>query len=176
MRDVLDTEAVQRDGDDPFVPGDGGRRSRRSRSAFDWGNVSHALMPTALRDRAIAVAVRTNKRRYQPEEPVHFQVTLANRIPFPVALKTASPVLWTWAVDGVDRATRLPEVPPDEPGLLRFGRSERKTFERRWSQRIRDRAGRWKPVDAGEYELSARINVEGAGGRGLTAATTITVG
>lgn len=176
MRDVHDTDAVHRDEDDPFVPRDDRRRGRRSRSAFNWGNVSHALLPTALRDRAISVAVQTNKRRYNREEPVLFRVTLANRIPFPVALKTVSPVLWNWAVDGVERATRLPDEPPNEPGLIRFGRSERKTFERRWSQRIRDRAGRWTPVEAGEYELSARINVEGADGRGLTAATTITVG
>lgn len=175
MRDVHDTDAVQRDEDDPFVPRDDRRRGRRSRSAFDWGNVSHALMPTALRDRAISVSVQTNKRRYSREEPVIFRVTLANRIPFPVALKTASPVLWHWAVDGVERASRLPDEPPDEPGLLRFSRSERKTFERRWPQRIRDRQGRWKSVDSGDYELTAWVNVDEATGRGLADATTITV-
>lgn len=175
MRDVLDTDAVHRDDDDPFVPRDDRRRGRRGRSAFDWGNVSHALLPTALRDRAISVSVRTNKRRYEREEPVHFRASFVNRIPFPISLRTASPVLWTWAVDGVDRATRRPEEPPDEPGLLRFARSERKTFERRWSQRIQGLEGRWLPVDRGEYELSVRINVDGAADRGLTDETTITV-
>lgn len=175
MRDVHDTDAVHRDDDDPFAPRDGGRGGRRSRSAFDWRNVSHALMPTALRDRAISVSVRTNKRRYELEEPVLIRVRMANRIPFPVSIQTESPVLWTWAVDGVERASRLTEEPPDEPGLLRFGRSERKTFERRWSQRIRNLQGRWLPVDRGEYELSARINVDRAADRGLADETTITV-
>ncbi len=173
MRDVLETNAVRRDDSDPFVPGEDG--GRRSRSAFDWPNVSHALMPTRLRDRAVSVSIRTNKPRYDPEETVHFRVSMANRIPFPVSLKTRSPVLWSWAVEGVEQATRLGEDRPDEPGLLRFGRSERKTFERRWSQRIQDLDGRWTPVEAGEYELSAWINVDGADGRGLADATTVTV-
>lgn len=173
MRDILETGAVRRDDDDPFVPGEA--RGSRSRSAFHWPNVSHALMPTALRDRAISVSVRTNKRQYDLEEPVHLRVSMANRIPFPVALRTRSPVLWSWAVEGVERATRLDEERPDEPGLLRFGRSERKTFERRWPQRIQDAAGRWTPVEAGEYELSAWINVDGPDGRGLADSTTVTV-
>lgn len=175
MRDVFDSDAVQRDDSDPFVPRDGDRRGRRSRSAFDWRNVSHALMPTALRDRAIAVSIETNKREYDLEEPVHFRVVLANRIPFPVALRTTSPVLWTWAVDGVEQADHLVEEAPDDPSLLRFARSERKTFERRWSQRIRSREGKWVPVQGGEYVLSARINVDGAAGRGLVDETAIRV-
>lgn len=175
MRDVHDTDAVRRDDDDPFVPReDDGRR--RSRSAFDWPNVSHALMPTSLRDRAISVSVETDKREYALEEPVHFRVTLANRIPFPVAVRTTSPVLWTWAVDGAEQASRLDERSPDEPGLLRFSRSERKRFERRWSQRIQDEEGRWIPVQRGEYELTARINVDDADGRGLADRTTVRIG
>lgn len=175
MRDVHDTEAVHRDDGDPFVPGDDDGRGRRSHSPFDWHNVSHALMPRSLRDRAVSVSVRTNKRAYALEEPVHFRMNLTNRIPFPVTLRTRTPVLWSWAVDGVERATRLPEEQPDEPGLLRFGRSERKTFERRWSQRIRDRQGRWVPVERGEYELTARVNVADAADRGLTDRTTFRV-
>lgn len=173
MRDILNTDAVKRDDGDPFTPseGDGGR----TRSVFDWNNVSHAFMPSALRHRAIRVSVQTNKQRYGREEPVHFQVTLANRIPFPVSLKTRSPVLWDWAIDGVERATHLREEPPDEPGLLRFSRSERKTFRRQWSQRIRDLDGRWLPVEPGEYELSAWVNVDGAAGGGLADETTITL-
>lgn len=176
MRDVHETDAVRRDEDDPFIPRDGRSGRRRSRSAFHWANVSHALMPTSLRDLAIGVTIETNKREYALEEPVHFRVTLANRIPFPVALRTTSPVLWTWAVDGAEKASRLTEEAPDEPGLLRFSRSEHKTFERRWPQRIQDHEGRWVPVQRGEYELSTRINVEGAGGRGLTDRTTVRVG
>lgn len=175
MRDVFDTDAVRRDDSDPFVPGDEGSRGRRTRSAFDWRNVSHALMPTSLRDRAISVSLRTNKRHYELEEPVIFRVTLANRIPFPVSLRTNSPVLWIWTVDGVERATHLTEGSPDEPGLLRFARSERKTFDRRWTQRIQSLEGRWRPVDRGEYELSARINVDDAADRGLADETTITI-
>ena len=175
MPDVHDTGAVRRDEDDPFSPrGDDGR-GRRSHAMFDWANVSHALMPTSLRDRAVAVGVETNKRRYALEEPVHFRVTLANRLPFPVALATTSPVLWSWSVDGVERATTRPESVPEERGLLRFGRSERKLFERRWSQRIRDEGGRWVPVQAGEYELAAWINVDDPDGRGLAASTSVVV-
>lgn len=176
MRDVFDSDAVRRDDSDPFVPGSDDGRGRRSRSAFDWRNVSHALMPTSLRDLAVGVSIETNKSQYALEEPVHFRVILENRIPFPVALRTTSPVLWTWSVDGAEQASRLPDDAPDDPGILRFSRSERKTFERRWSQRIQDHEGRWVPVQRGEYELSTRINVEGANGRGLTDRTTVRVG
>ena len=175
MPDVHDTGAVRRDEDDPFSPrGDDGR-GRRSHSMFDWANVSHALMPTSLRDRAVTVTVETNKRRYALEEPVHFRVTLANRLPFPVALATTSPVPWSWSVDGVERATEVADPVPDERVLLRFGRSERKTFERRWPQRIRDREGRWVPVQAGEYDLAAWITVGDPEGRGLADRTTVVV-
>lgn len=177
MRDVFNSDGVQRDDDDPFVPGQGGgSRRKRSRSAFDWGNVSHALMPSALRDRAVSVSVQTHKREYRPGEPVHFRVKLANRIPFPVALRTRSPVLWHWGVDGVERASHVPEERPDVPGLLRFARSERKSFERRWHQRIQNADGRWMPVEPGEYRFSAWVNVENPAERGLAGETTITVG
>lgn len=173
MRDVFDTDAVQRDSDDPFVPAEKSGR-RRSRT-INWHNLSHALMPVELRDRAITASVRTDKDHYAAEETVHFRVVFANRIPFPVSLRTRSPVLWDWAIDGVDRASELPEDRPDDPGLLRFGRSERKTFDRRWNQRIQDQEGRWKPVGSGEYTLTAWINVEGPADRGLHAETSFTV-
>jgi len=176
MRRIYESRALHRDGEDPFAPAEDDDRAEKSRSAIDWDAASHALVPTALRNRAVEVSVETDRKTYAVDEPVAFRVTLRNRIPFPVALKTRSPVLWSWAIDGVREASHVREAsPPDRPGLLSFDRSERKIFERRWLQRVRTAVDEWSPVGPGEYALSAAINVADAEAKDLAAETTVRV-
>lgn len=157
MRRIYESRAVERDADDPFKPGEDGVAQRGSRT-IDWQKASHALLPKAIRRRAITVTVETSNETYAPEEPVHFTVEMQNRLPVPVSIVTRSPVLWTWAVDGAVEASRQSTEEPDVRGLLTFGRSETKVFSRRWSQRIENDDSRWQLVRPDEYTISAWIN------------------
>lgn len=171
--DIYDSEAVTRSDEDPFVPR--GSKKRRSRT-INWDAFSHALMPMALRNRAIDVRVETDQPAYDPGEDVHFRVQFRNRIPFPVLLPTASPIMWHWAIDDRPKASDVPE--PEPPGgkrLLRFRRSETKSFTRRWQQQFKVAEDQWDPAEPGEYTLSAWINVPDAEARTLFAETTIEI-
>lgn len=168
---VYDSDAVSRDDEDPFRPGE---REDRDRSWVDWSNVSHALMPTRLRTWAIDVSVRTDRDTAAPGEEVGVRVELANRLPFPVVLRTRSPVRWFWAVDDVPSASHVADADPDGgPALLRFARRERKVFDRRWFGRFQETESRWSLAEAGDHEITAWINVGDATGRGLAASTTV---
>ncbi|MFB6136289.1 MAG: hypothetical protein ABEJ04_05980 [Halobacteriaceae archaeon] len=157
MRRIYESEALRRDDDDPFVPGqDDGSRSR-SRS-LNWDNASHAFMPNALRSRAIDVTVQTNEEVYRRGETVHFHVAFRNRLPLPVALKTTTLTPWTWEIDGLEHASKTPDETPDEAGRFQFNRAERKTFSRRWTQRFQETENEWSSAPPGEYRLAVRIN------------------
>lgn len=171
MRRIYESDAVIRD-DHPHTPAN---RTDRGSRAIDWGAASHALVPTALRDRAIEVQLETDRNRYPRGTPVGLRVTLRNRFPIPITLVTRSPRLWRWAVDGHPEASRIDRPVPSEPGALTFGRRERKTFVRRWSQSIRETATRWRTVEPGEYELTAWVNVPDSTARGLRDATTVRI-
>lgn len=182
MRRIYESDAIHRDQSDPFTPKTNGaeraesRSTSASNSAIDWGNLSHAILPLGIRDRAIAVDIEANRDVYTGGESVHFRVVLRNRLPFPVTLRTQTPVLWSWAVDGLDRASRVTEFePPDRAGVLSFARSETKVFTRTWPRRIRESAERWESVVPGRYTLSAWINVENARNRGLFAETSVRI-
>lgn len=157
------------DGDDPEPS------SRFGAPIVNWTSASHALMPTALRYRAIAVSVETDREVYAEDDPVTLRVTMRNRLPFPVSLKTTSPVLWTWAIDGMPEASRYDDGTPDETGLFRFDRSERKVFTRQWHQRFRESEREWSRAGRGEFTVSAGVNVEGAAEKGLVDETTIRI-
>ncbi|MFB6146658.1 MAG: hypothetical protein ABEJ08_03125 [Halobacteriaceae archaeon] len=173
MRRIYESDALVRD-EDPHTPrdeedGSGGR-------TINWGAASHALMPVRLRDWAVSVDVTTDREVYAPGETVGVRVRFRNRLPAPVRLRTASPVRWQWAVDGVVAASEFrPERPPDRPSTISFARAERKTFVRRWNQSIRRSRREWTPVDPGEHTLTAWINVPDAADRGLRAETTIRI-
>lgn len=174
MRRIYESRAVERNDDDPFVPGEDDQ-DEKSRSAFDWDAVSHAFMPRALRDRAIAVDVETDRAVYEPDEPVLLRITFENRLPFPVTLRTQSPVLWRWSVDDLPDASLVDDDPPDRPGMLTFARSERKRFTRRWPQTIRESESDWRPAATGTHALAAAVNVDDPTGRGLRAETEIRI-
>lgn len=99
---------------------------------------------------------------------------MANTMPFPVTFRTRSPILWTWEIDGATEAARVSiRDPPDEPGEFRFGRGERKRFEKRWEQLFRVSASEWEPVEPGEYTIGAGLNVDSAVEKELYDETTV---
>ncbi|MFP8954455.1 hypothetical protein ACLI4Z_16025 [Natrialbaceae archaeon A-arb3/5] len=173
MRRIDDSRALERDEDDPFVPSnrDGGSESR----TIDWTAFSHAFVPTALRARAIAVDVSTDRKRYDIGEPVQIRIEFRNRLPFPIRLRTDSPNVWTWAVDDVPAASTLSRDVPDRPSTFSFARRERKRFTRQWPQRIRVSEDEWEAVGSGTYTISARIARTDADDRALRDRATIEI-
>ncbi|MDZ5810758.1 hypothetical protein U4E84_05270 [Halorubrum sp. AD140] len=170
MRRIYESDALSRDEDDPFSPR--GSDEKESRS-LNWSALSHAILPAAVRRRAVSVAVETDKRRYESDETVLIRVTFHNRLPFPVAVPTKTPVPWHWSVDGRVAAMDAPPDEPDESSLFRFERNERKIFTRRWDQLYRVDERHWEPAGAGEHDLSVAINTPMADETHLRAETTI---
>ena len=172
-RRIDDSRALERDSDDPFTPA--ASDDRNARRTIDWDAFSHAFMPVALRNRAIAVSIATDRDVYDRGEPVTVEIEFRNRLPVPVRLRTESPELWTWSVDGATAASRLEREIPDRPGAFSFARSERKRFSREWPQRIRVTEDEWEPVEPGRYVLEARISCPNATDRGLVDRTEIEI-
>ena len=141
-------------------------------STVDWTNLSHALLPTMVRRRAIEVHLETDRTVYAADDTVRFRVVFRNRLPVPVVLRVESPVPWSWAVDGVERASRVADSLPTGPTRFGFGRRERKTFAREWHQRIRVGEREWTPVDAGDHTLRAWVTDRD---RSLAAETTVRI-
>jgi hypothetical protein len=174
MRRIYESRALQYDDEDPYAPKrrDDGDSDPGPRT-IDWSAASHVLVPTWLRRRAVTVTVETDRDSYAPDEPVGFRVRFRNRLPFPVAVPTASPVPWTWSIDGVDEASHVATL-PEERGLFEFDRAERKQFTRRWQQRFQRDGRTWTPADRGEHTLAARINTP-SGVESVTAETTFRI-
>jgi hypothetical protein len=171
MRRLYESEAVERDDEDVFVPRS---TSKKGRSTLDWDKLSHALLPMSLRLQAITVAIETGADASEPGESVPFRVSMHNRYPIPVVLRTPTPVRWTWALDGVERASHVsPGEPPERATLFSFAGRETKTFERTWSGKIRRTEAEWETPEPGEHTLAAWIDVEDPEGGGLRAETTV---
>jgi hypothetical protein len=164
-RRVERTDALRGDADDSSAP------AVRTTRSFDAAAASHALLPRRLRRRALAVDCTTDRERYAPDDPVRIRVTVRNRLPVPLRLRTTAPVPWTWAVDGVDRASTVDSLPA-ETGTLELARRERRTFDAVWHQRVRVAADEWVAADPGEHTLSARILVDDPR---LAASTTVRI-
>lgn len=181
MRRIYESQAIRRDDDDPFSPSEAADAGRSTSflsgdgKTVHWDSLSHAFMPVRLRDHAVTVDVSTRKDEYAVGETVCFTVEMYNRYPCPITLKTDSPVLWTWAVDGLTDASEVEETPPDRKSVIEFDRGERKRFVRRWQQRIRISEREWEETGPGEYTISAGINVDGAENRGLVDETTVRI-
>ena len=146
----------------------------RTRS-INWMAASHAVTPRALRHWAIDVSVSTDKRRYEPGEPVDITITVRNRLPIPIRIRTDSPNYWYWTVDGHRAASLVPRPVPDRPAAFSFARRERKRFQRRWHQRLQVSEDEWTPVDPGTYTLAARFTRSDAAARGLVDSTVIEI-
>lgn len=166
MKRIYDSAALERTGDDPFVPERSGGGDHGSRT-IDWAAVSHAFAPVALRHWGISVTVTTDKRRYAVGEPVVITVEFRNRLPFPIRIRTDSPERWHWAVDGDRNASQVPRAVPDRPAAFSFARNERKRFRRRWPQRVQITDDEWEPVGPGSFAIDARVTRDDADDRGL---------
>lgn len=172
MRRIYDSDALHRDDADPHSPRERDRTPRYR--SLNWRAASHALLPVGLRRRAIAVEIETTSETYAVGESVDLRVRFRNRLPVPVTLPTRSPVRWHWAVDGhVEAEVGSPDE-PDDRSTFEFGRSETKTFTRRWSQRFKTGDRTWESAEPGEHTLSVRVNRDDAS-EGLSAETTIRI-
>ena len=176
MRRIYESDALERD-DSPFTPGENDPRSRvQSARSINSTAVSRRVLPQRLRYRAISVDVSTPRTTFSPGEPVPFAVTMHNTLPVPIVIETASPIRWTWSVDGKTNAAAIPlHDPPDEPGEFRFDRGERKRFRKCWRQLFQVSETEWEPADPGEHTIGVRINVPDAAAEGLAAETTVRV-
>ncbi|MFW5974117.1 MAG: hypothetical protein ACOCPZ_01895 [Natrialbaceae archaeon] len=168
MRRIYESSALSRDNDDPFSPRDDKDDENRSINPVA---ASHALLPKAIRRRAVDVSVTTDRTEYASGDPVAFRVTFRNRLPIPVSIPVSSPVPWHWAVDDRISARFTRPDEPDDGSLFTFGRSERKTFTRTWSQSWQVGERRWEPVETGGYEISVAVNTA-IGGEQFLADTT----
>ncbi|UPM44384.1 hypothetical protein [Halocatena salina] len=177
MRRIYESEALHRDDEEQFTPSQ--RRSQTPFQAVPSVNttaLSRRLLPGWLRNQAVSVSVATPSEEFPLGATIPFRVTMANALPVPVTFRTRSPILWTWNVDGETEATRASiRDPPDEPGAFRFGRGERKRFERRWEQLFRVTASKWIPAEPGTYTIGAGLNVDNAVEKGLYDETTVRV-
>lgn len=142
---------------------------------INWTAVCHAVAPQAVRHRAIDVTVATDKRRYDPGEPVVVTVTFRNRLPIPIRVRTDSPNYWYWTVDGFREASQVPRPVPDRPAAFSFARREVKRFTRQWHQRLQLSENEWQPVGPGTYTLAAGITRSDAAARGLVDTTVIEI-
>ncbi|MEM4782523.1 MAG: hypothetical protein QXG03_13310 [Halalkalicoccus sp.] len=176
MRRIYESDALYRD-DDGFTPNR--RRSKTPLQAMRSVNstaLSRRVVPQWLRNRAVSIDVSVPRTEFPVGEPIPFRVTMRNAMPFPITFRTRSPILWTWSVDGATEAARLPiRDPPDEPGELRFGRGERKRFEKRWDGLFRVSRSEWERAAPGEHTIGAGLNVGDAREKGLYDEVTVRI-
>ena len=175
MRRIYESDALDRDDEDPFRPGASDREKPRAARTLPVGTLSETLFPRRLRHRSISVDVSTPRDVYEAGETVPFVVTMKNAMPFPVSVPTVSPVLWTWAVDGHREASHVPEIPAQEPSALEFGRGEWKEFHRNWNGMFQVSESEWTRAGPGEYTIHAGINVESPAESGVRDETTIEI-
>ncbi len=177
MRRIYESDAITRDDEDTFTPNerdtDNKPQSFRSLNAAAW---SDRLLPHSLRCRAVSVRLSVPRREFEQGGTVPFRVMMKNRLPLPVTIRTVSPLLWSWSVDGYEDGSKVSlNNPPDESARLHFDRGETLRFERNWSQMFRVSEREWEPAEPGEYTLRAQINVDSKKDRNLADETTIEI-
>lgn len=176
MRRIYESDALDRSDDDPFRPNERtGKHTPRAARTVPAGVLSRTLIPKRLRNRAVSIDVSTPASVYRRDTPIPIAITMKNAMPFPIAIPTRSPLLWSWHVDGLREASHVPEEPPAEPGRLDFDRGERKAFGRRWEQVFRISDSEWIDADPGTYTISAAINVENPAEAGVYDETTVRI-
>lgn len=176
MRRIYESEAIRRDEEDAFSPGEKRDRSTKPLAVrmvpSTW--LSRLFVPYWLRYRSVKINVTTPRDEYPVGADVPFVVTMRNVMPFPVTLPTQSPMLWLWDVDGVTEASHVDlRNPPDEERGFVFERGEEKVFRKRWPTTFRISKSAWEPASPGEYRIGARLNVEDAEAKGLYSQTTV---
>ena len=175
MRRIYESDALHRDDEDAFTPSRQRSTEPQSMRWIDSTAWSRRLVPTWLRYRAISVSVTTPRTEYPAGATIPFDVTLKNGAPFPVTLRTPTPRLWRWDVDGVVDASKWDEGRPrEEPYEWQFGRGERKRFRRHWQAMFRISERKWEPADVGDHTIGVALNVPDVPER-LEDAVTVTI-
>lgn len=175
MRRIYDSEALRRD-DAAFTPNERDAARPQAFRSIDGSAWSRRLLPTWLRRRAISVEVSSPRTEFPEGETIPFTVTMKNVLPVPVTIRTLSPLLWTWDVDGDPEASRVSlQDPPNEAGMFEFDRGERKRFRKRWRQLFRVSESEWVPAEPGEYSIGAGINVDDPVSDGLYGETSVRI-
>lgn len=152
---------------------DPGDRTRQVEDRYGLGaddNPNHLgrllglFVPQRLARRGIDVTVETDRDRYAVGEEVTVSMEFRNRLPVPITIRTPTPRLWGWSVDGYleasDEARRY--LGDLGGGELSFRSRERKRVTRRWDGRIK-RVGeptRWEQA-TGEVDVRAFLAVDG---------------
>lgn len=177
MRRIYDSGAIHRDDDDPGAPNEIKRETKlQALRSVPSSTLSDLLVPHGVRHRFVSVDVTTPESEYGVGESIPFTVTIRNHVPFPVSLTTASPVLWTWNVDGDVEASAVPlRDPPGETGRFEFDRGEHKRFHKRWDQMFRVTDTDWEPAEPGEYTIGASVNTTDSAAKGLADETTVRI-
>lgn len=177
MRRIYESDALSRDDDDSFSPkeqdDDTSPQAFRSINASVW---SDHFVPHRFRCWAVSVSLSTPKEEFERDEHVPFRVTMENRLPMPVSIKTSSKILWQWAVNGHRRAERvsLRDI-PKETSKFQLDRGETVRFTKAWDQMFRITEREWEPASPGEYTLQVGINVVGESDYNLTDETKIRI-
>ncbi|ELY60269.1 hypothetical protein C491_03205 [Natronococcus amylolyticus DSM 10524] len=175
MRRIYESSALRRDDDEPFSPRERETEPQSMRS-IDSTSLSRRLVPDRLCHWAISIDVSTPRSTYPAGVAIPFRVTMRNAMPFPITVRTRSPILWRWSVDGLVDAAEIPvHDPPAEPQGFRFDRGERKQFTKRWHQHFRVADDEWEAAEPGTHTIGAGLNVADADEKGLYDETTITV-
>lgn len=174
MRRIYESGALRRDDENPYHPNERVERpTPTAMRSVPSAYFSKILLPHWLRYRGLSVSIDTQFSTYEVGGTVPFLITLRNTFPFPITVKTRSPLLWSWAVNGVDQASYVAADVPDEPGEFTFSRGERKQFHRKWSQTFQITKSKWESADSGQYTLSVALNVDEPKRHGLYADTQI---
>lgn len=176
MRRIYDSDALDRDDDEPFQPNERRRRTKpRASRTLPAKYLSDLLVPQRLRHRAISVSVSTPQPSYEAGTGIPFEISMHNSLPVPVTLPARSPLLWYWHVDGHREASHVPEEPSGESEPFEFDRGETKRFRRTWSGSFQTTPSEWEKPGRGEYTIGVEINVADAEEKGLTDRTTVRI-
>lgn len=176
MRRIYESNALRREAG-PFTP-QGSRDDGKGPSPPDPDEtgILDTIVPDAIRRRAITIDVTTPKTVYPPDDPIPFQVQLRNRMPFSVSIRTATPLLWTWEVDGLQNASHVQlDAPPEGGRRYAFSSGERKRFVKHWPQRFRRSKSEWELAEPGTYTIRTRVNLPDASLDGLTSETDVEI-
>lgn len=177
MRRIYESSALHRDDEDPFSPRERGKKEKPQAMRFVPSRLlSNLLIPESLRQLAITVSVQTPKNAYPERTRIPFRVTMRNHMPFPISLRTDSPLVWSWNVDGVEEASHVPlRESLDDNGVIQFSRGERIVATRHWDQTFRLSETEWERAAPGEYTIGAGITRENATACGLYDQVTVSI-
>lgn len=177
MRRIYESDALHRDDAETHAPNERERNTKlQALRSVPSSTLSDVFIPDRFRHRFVSVDVTTPESEYSVGESIPFTVTIRNRVPFPVSIPTASPLLWEWSVDGNVEGSEVPlRDPPDEAGRFVFDRGERKRFRKRWDQMFRESDSEWSPAEPGSHTIGAAINTADADRKGLAGETTVRI-